>query len=155
MKQTGIQKLWHQDHFVTAIDHKDIDNPSSDSLHALLYIDPEELPTPYAELIGDYSIQLETKAGYLSGFTNRIVDDYHTRYVWVFEQALLHAAATKHSLSSELAISERVVGCMGNSFPELVDPEDEFKRAGDDPQLWSIGAAQYFDKPAESLISKL
>lgn len=155
MKQTGIKTLWREDHFVTAIDSTEIDNPSSDSLHALLYIEPDELPSTYAELIGNYSKQLETKAGYLSGITGYVTDDYHTRYVWVFEQALLHAAAKKHSLGDECSITERVIGYMGDGFPELIDSEDAFKPAGNNPQLWSIGARKYFRGPDRSLISRL
>jgi|GEM_PF-2430777 len=40
-----------------------------------------------------YMNNLETKAGFLSGIQSRDdTDDYHTKYVWAHEQALLHAA---------------------------------------------------------------
>lgn len=156
MKQHGIEKLWNENHFVTASDDCIIDNLSSDSLHALLYIEPDELPKGYAKLIQKYSRQLETPAGYMSGLTGYNSDVYHTRYVWVFEQALLHAAAKKHSLNHVSDVAERVVRFMGDSFPELIDTKDEkYQPAGNDPQLWSLGAYKYFSNSDISLVRKI
>jgi len=155
MKKLGIQKLWRGDHFVTAIDDTDIDPMSSDSLHSLLYIDQGELPRDYAQSICNYSQKLETKAGYLSGLVGSETDDYHTRYVWVFEQALLHAAAKKHTLRPGMAISERIVDYLDANFPELIDSQNGFRSAGNNPQLWSIGARKYFEDTSHSFIAKI
>jgi len=145
MKAVGIDKLWRNDHFVAAIDDSiDVDAPSSDSLHALLYIEPAEINKEYVKKIFKYSKQLETKAGYRSGIAGDISDTYHTQFVWVFEQALLHAAATKHGLVQAAAVTRRVLSYIGDVFPELIDIENDFAPAGNDPQLWSVGAVEYF-----------
>lgn len=154
MIRTGIKQLWTGDHFVVArdADGVDIDPPSSDSLHALLYIEPDALPDGYAESIEQYMRQLETGAGYRTGLpVGNSDDDYHTRYVWTHEQALLHAAAIKHNLQGVASVSPRIVGHLA-TFPELIDPTNGYKPAGNEPQLWAVGACQYFEDPRAALL---
>jgi glycogen debranching enzyme len=146
MVQTGIDQLWAEDHFIVARDGdgKDIDPPSSDSMHTLLYIEPTILPSAYAKRIEQYTRRLETKAGYRTGLpAGDSDDDYHTRYVWTHEQALLHAAATRHDLGEAAIIAARITNFL-DTFPELIDPTDGYKPAGNSPQLWAVGAHQYF-----------
>jgi hypothetical protein len=148
MTDTGIDRLWQDDHFIVARDGegKDIDPVSSDSLHSLNYINPAYISADYVGKIEKYMEKLETKAGYLSGVACRDeIDEYHTRYVWTHEQALLHSASKKHSMSKSASVSSRAVEYM-DTFPEIIDPIDGFKPAGNQPQLWAIGASRYFEK---------
>ena len=154
MIEKGFERLWKEDHFIVAVDGNDneIDPISSDSLHLLLYINPDYIPDGYAEKIQKYIEKLETKAGYLSGIAcMEGIDDYHTRYIWTHEQALLHAASKKHSLNKCAEVASRVIGFI-DTFPELIDPTSGFKPAGNHPQLWSIGASQYFENPSQSIL---
>jgi len=151
----GIKKLWNIDHFIVARDGDsvDIDSPSSDSLHALLFIEPSDLPSGYSKAIERYMSALETKAGYRAGLPVGISkDDYHTRYVWTHEQALLNSAALKHGLDEALQISARVVNYL-DTLPELIDPSQDYTPAGNSPQLWVVGAAKYFNNRFMSMSS--
>jgi hypothetical protein len=154
MIEKGFDSLWKVDHFIVALDGygNEIDPVSSDSLHSLLYINPDYIPDGHAQKVQKYMEKLQTKAGYLSGIACKgIIDDYHTRYIWTHEQALLHAASKKHSLDKGAEVCARVNGFI-DLFPELIDPTDGFKPAGNHPQLWTVGARQYFENPARSLL---
>lgn len=154
MMEKGLERLWQDDHFIVAIDGNSsiIDPISSDSLHSLLYINPGFIPDGYANRVQKYMSKLETKAGYLSGIAcQRGIDDYHTRYIWTHEQALLHAASKKHFLDESAEVATRITGYI-DTFPELIDPTRDFKPAGNQPQLWVVGASQYFENPSISLI---
>jgi glycogen debranching enzyme len=155
MKRVGLQTLWQGDHFMVALDNHTtiIDAPSSDSLHSLLYLEVDEIPETYVRAVEDYSEQLMTAVGYLPSIQqNTNPDLYHIRYLWVFEQALLHAAAQKHNLRTAAAIAKRVAPHLTNKFPELFDSANNFRPAGDTLQLWSIGAQRYFKHPANCLL---
>lgn len=156
MKTVGVDMLWAGDHFITAKDANSfvIDPPSSDSLHSLLYLEPNEIKAAYVKSIDTYSSQLVTTAGFMSGISQTDnPDTYHTRYLWVFEQALLHAAARKHSLKDTELVAERVMEFMDDdSFPELLDAENGFIGAGNSIQLWSVGAYRYFNNPSASFV---
>lgn len=155
MTKVGIAKLWAKDHFIVARDGDGtvIDAPSSDSLHALLYIEPYDIPSGYASSIEVYMRRLETKAGYRTGLpVGKSDDDYHTRYVWVHEQALLHSAASKHGLEESATITARVVDYLA-TLPELIDPTKNFAPAGNAPQLWVVGASKYFSDKFISVCS--
>jgi hypothetical protein len=154
MIEKGLESLWKEDHFIVACDGEgvEIDPVSSDSLHSLLYINPDYIPDGYAEQVQKYMGKLETKAGYLSGIAcKERIDNYHTRYIWTHEQALLHAASKKHSLDKSAEITARIVGFI-DTFPELIDPTRGFKPAGNQPQLWTVGASQYFENPLRTLL---
>jgi glycogen debranching enzyme len=156
MMKAGIEKLWEGDHFVTAIDEEGkIDSLSSDSLHALLYIPPSELPRGYAQKIEHYMEQLETPAGYRTGIPEVPgTDPYHTGYVWTHEQALLDAAAKKHHLERADRVADRVVPYIhpvDGIFPELIDAETG-EPAGNRLQLWAMGAYLYFQNPERALL---
>jgi len=154
MVQAGIDQLWAEDHFIVARDGDGvtIDPPSSDSLHALLYIEPSSLPDTYAQRIEQYMNQLKTKAGFRTGIpSGDIDDDYHTRYVWTHEQALLHAAASRHDLDKAAFISAQITDSLA-TFPELVDPINGYSPAGNAPQLWAVGARKYFNDPSKAYL---
>jgi len=155
MFKTGVEKLWSDDHFVTAIDADGvIDAPSTDSLYCLLHISPFILPENYAEKIQEYSRQLETKAGYRTGLpVSDGRDNYHTEYVWTHEQALIHAGAKRYGLEHVQTVSNRVVNFFDPSqelYPELVDAST-YVPAGNFKQLWSVRAYQYFQNPNKAL----
>ena len=149
MTQRGLAAFWRRDHFAVAVrGSTDVaDAVSSDSLHTLLFLEPGEIESSDLELVGRYSEQLATPFGYLPALpTDAGVDPYHTRYVWVHEQALLHAAADRHGLHHPRDIAARVIPAFGHGFPELIDPEDGSPIAGNRTQLWSIGAYRYFER---------
>ena len=153
MEQAGINRLWLDGHFVTAITANEvIDPPSSDSLHALYYIDPSSEPLPHdaAQAVEEYMIPLETMYGYRSGIpVNGNSDTYHTGYVWPHEQAFLHSAAERYKLERAKVVAQRVVSYCNSdrNYWELVDAENGSKQ-GNRLQLWVIGAIHYFNTTA-------
>ncbi|MCX6728710.1 MAG: hypothetical protein NTV39_03000 [Candidatus Saccharibacteria bacterium] len=154
MMDKGVEHLWAGDHFIVARDGNgiSIDPFSSDSLYCLLYINPDNIPEGYAESVENYMKMLETRAGYLTGIACKDgIDDYHTRYIWTHEQALLHAASKRHSLDKSAQVAARITDFI-DTFPELIDPTCGFKPAGNQPQLWAVGASQYFEDPTQSLL---
>lgn len=149
MLRRGLEFFWRDDHFIIARDGNGrvIDAPSSDSLHSLLYIDPEEIEPQYPSKVVAYSEQLVTRTGYLPAIRQvEELDTYHTDKVWVHEQALLHAAARRHDLQRAQEVAGRIIGTLEKGFPELVDPTEEGAHAGNTVQLWSIGAYLYFKR---------
>lgn len=154
MTAKGVDNLWAGDHFIVARDGDGgiIDAPSSDSLHSLLYIDPDLLPLGYAELIEQYMYQLETEAGYRTGIpVGNTKDRYHTDYIWNHEQAPLYEAARRFKLHRAMSVAKRVI-LHEIGFYELSNAQD-LTPAGNQIQLWVVGLHQYFDKPDHSLLS--
>lgn len=150
MTERGFQAFWRQDHFIIAAEASSfhIDHPSSDSLHMLLYIEPEEIDPLYAKKILEYSEQLATRSGYLPAIQQVAeLDPYHASFVWVHEQALLHMAARRHQLHRAEEVAMRILPVLEMGFPELVDPhQDSMQAHGNPNQLWSIGAHLYFER---------
>jgi glycogen debranching enzyme len=147
MTRRGFEMFWRGDHFTVAVqgDGTVVDPPSSDSLHSLLFLRRDEISEADAEGVVEYSEQLATPVGYLPGLAQAPVgDDYHTRWVWVHEQALLHAAARRHGLERAEQLAERITNSLARGFPELIDPATG-KPGGNPTQLWSIGANVYFE----------
>ncbi len=148
MVRRGFETFWRGDHFAVAVqgDGTVVDAPSSDSLHSLLYLRTGEISHADAERIVRYSEQLATDVGYLPALAQaQDGDDYHTRWVWVHEQALLHAAARRHGLAGAEVVAERVIPTLDQGFPELIDPVTR-QTGGNQTQLWSIGAHVYFQR---------
>ena len=155
MQTSGIEQLWQDDHFVTAIDadRKPVADHSTDSLDILSYLSPSVLDPEKARAIGDYSMVLATEYGFKGALTGKGIEDvYHTRYVWAFEQAMIHAAAKAHGLSDVQKIAARVQKIWRYGFPELIDPQEDFSPAGNPTQLWSVGAYEYFQSTNRSLL---
>jgi glycogen debranching enzyme len=150
MTERGFQAFWQQDHFIIATEESgfEIDHPSSDSLHILLYIEPEEIDPVYSQKIVEYSEQLVTRSGYLPAIQQVAeLDPYHASFVWVHEQALLHMAARRHHLHRAEEVAMRILPVLEMGFPELVDPhQDSVQAHGNPNQLWSIGAHLYFER---------
>lgn len=122
---------------------------SSDSLHALFYLDQDDLPKEVREGIVASSETLETPVGYrtLSAqLAEEMNDQYHGLTVWPFEQALIHIGARKFGLKRVEEVSERVTKYL-DTDPELFVIGDGITKAGCDPQLWTIAAKEYFKAP--------
>ncbi len=148
MTARGFETFWRDDHFAVAVERHGavVDPPSSDSLHSLLYIRPGDIARPDAQRLVHYSEQLATPYGYLAGLAQADdVDEYHTRWVWVHEQSLLHSAARRHGLDRAEEVATRIVPTLDRGFPELIDPSSGGPR-GNSTQLWSIGAHVYFGR---------
>ena len=149
LTQRGIEAFWRGNHFAVAVrgDAVIADATSSDSLHTLLFLEPGTIDSSGLALIEPYSEPLATPFGYLPALPVAAdVDPYHIRYVWVHEQALLHAAASRHGLQRATEIAARVTPAFEHGFPELIDPEDGSPIAGNRTQLWSVGAYLYFER---------
>ncbi|RLJ06125.1 MAG: hypothetical protein DRP18_01620 [Candidatus Aenigmatarchaeota archaeon] len=120
---------------------------SSDSLHVLFYLEKEEVSKEMLEGIVESSVSLETSAGYRTldaKAAKQVKDKYHAGTVWPFEQAIINSAARKHGLKRLEEISSRVMKYL-DTDPELfVIEENRVKKGGCDPQLWTIGAKEYF-----------
>ncbi len=148
MTRRGFEMFWRGEHFAVAVqaDGTVVDPPSSDSLHTLLFLQRNEISADDAEAVVEHCEQLATPFGYLPGLAQASGgDEYHTRWVWVHEQALLHAAARRHGLQRAEEIAERITRTLAQGFPELIDPANG-KPGGNPTQLWSIGAHVYFER---------
>ena len=149
LTQRGLEAFWRRDHFAVAVrgDGVVADATSSDSLHTLLFLEPGTIDSSSLALVEPYSEPLATPFGYLPALPEAAdVDPYHIRYVWVHEQALLHAAASRHGLQRSMELAARVIPAFEHGFPELIDPEDGSPIAGNRTQLWSVGAYRYFER---------
>lgn len=121
---------------------------TSDSLHALYYLETEDVTQEQIQKIVSASRELETPAGYrtMSVKTSELMGDkYHANTVWPFEQAIISMGAEKFGLPEVSEISRRVFGFM-DTFPEIlvIGENSEIKKGGCDPQLWSLAAVSYF-----------
>jgi hypothetical protein len=160
MMEAGIKRLWRGDHFVSAVDgYGDVDEkPSSDTLQALLYIPPEiaakHLPRNYRELVQSYMQQLETEFGYRANIPAKDgeggVDPYHT-YVWIYQNAELHAASVLHGLDAPKEVAQRsraLIDPADGIYPECADEGGNI--TGNVWQLWTMAAYLYFCHPERS-----
>jgi len=148
MTQRGFETFWRGDHFAVAVQANGaaVDPPSSDSLHSLLFLRRAEISSDDAKAVVGYSERLATPVGYLPGLAQaKGGDEYHTRWVWVHEQALLHAAARRHGLERAERVAERILPALAQGFPELIEPTTG-RPGGNPTQLWSIGAHVYFER---------
>jgi glycogen debranching enzyme len=133
-----------------------IDGISSGLLHGLAYLEPEDIPGDIAERIALFSQPLETSVGYrtIDAETEKDMHDkYHARTVWTYEQAMIHMAARKHTLPHVQEVSERIIPHIKETAPELflIDENNSPKADGNDTQLWSIGAQDYFAHPEREI----
>lgn len=127
---------------------------SSDSLHTLFYLEPDDIPRSWATGFVRASRPLETPLGY------RVLDSvfsvggkkrrYHSATVWPFEQAVIHAGAVKFGLARPQQISKRIVRALAEvgSSPEIFveGTSGIFTPGGCDPQLWTLAAQAYFSR---------
>lgn len=137
--------------FYTALDQKGpIPAVTSDALHALYYLEPDDLPAEWVTSIVRVSEALESHIGYMLMTPEdgkRMTRSYHADTVWPFEQALIHAAALKFDLERVQRVSQRVTRVLeGDSFPELMSLNVVEPGISSNPQLWTIASKHYFEK---------
>jgi glycogen debranching enzyme len=153
MYETGIAQFIRPDGYTAYRDASgEYTQASSDELHSLAYI-----PTAYAALlplgaIRQRAAKLATPFGYYCtdpGAARRLRDSYHGSKVWVVDQAFIHYGASRFGLQREAGIAARIAPHIGHGqelfaiqrrdrgAPKLI-PE------GNDRQLWSVAAAEYF-----------
>ncbi len=137
---------------------------SSDWLHMLFYLEPGDIPAGKLAGIIDGTTDLETNLGYrtLSEKSGKgMKDKYHVNTVWPFEQAIINSGARKHmkwaqkedekslaqKLSHVVEVSGRMSKYLDTATEQFVIKNGKMKKAGCDPQLWSLAAQEYFKNP--------
>jgi glycogen debranching enzyme len=131
-----------------------IEGISSDFVHSLFYLEPGDLAPEYIKIIEDSSNELETEIGYITLSPKTLdipKDDYHARTVWPFEQAIINIGAKKFNLQKIEETSRRIMQFLDTDPEIFIFQDDEFKKAGCDPQLWTVAAKNYFNSSAEML----
>lgn len=152
MKKFLNQRLIDRENgtFYLAIDKKGvISTVSSDNLHALFYLDKEDISEKDLNVIVSSSKSLETDLGYRTlpktEADSMFKDGYHSRTVWPFEQALINIGARKFGLSHVEEVSRRTLRHL-NTNPEIFILSGEgSSKGGNDPQLWTIAARKSFE----------
>jgi len=134
--------------FFTAVDAKgSIPAISSDALHALFYLEKDDLTAEQVDQIVLASEQLESHLGYMLMTPEdggRMERSYHADTVWPFEQALIHAGAQKFGLARVMRVCLRVQRALADSAPELLAVTSHEPEISSNPQLWTIAAVRYF-----------
>ena len=144
-----LQKLYDNElrTFYIAVDSQGlIGGISSDSLHALFYLNQDDLLKEKLEQIVLTSEILETPMGYGTlnpQLIDNTKDQYHST-IWPFEQALINIGAKKFNLSHVAEVSSRVTKYL-NTDPETFEINGgRIEGRGCDPQLWTIATRDYF-----------
>ena len=145
----SLRQLYNSNNksFYLAIDKEGkIDGITSDLLHSLFYLEKEDLNEEQIEGILFSSSSLETPLGYRTmSSVYTMIDQYHSETVWPFEQAIINLGAKKFGLKKVEEVSSRIIRYL-DSDPEYFKlVSGEFKKAGCDPQLWTIAAKEYFE----------
>ena len=148
----GLEKLFDNKlgTFYIAVDARGpICGVSSDSLHALHYLEPEDLQKDQLERIVKAAAELETPAGYRTlspKLSDKLEDKYHMNTIWPFEQTIIHAGASKFGLKHVKEVSKRVMKYL-KTDPEIFELDGTtINKGGCDPQLWTIAAKLYFSQ---------
>lgn len=136
--------------FFTAVDQLGpIRAITSDSLHALYYLEPEDIPRSWVKAIELASEPLETSVGYAvmtPEEAQRMARAYHASAVWPFEQALIHEGAGKFGLGRVQRVCQRISRVLHETEPELVRITITEPDISSNPQLWTIAARAYFER---------
>lgn len=127
---------------------------SSDSLHLLYYLEPDDIPLEKIESLVDSMRVLETTHGYrtmaeIQKYSSGLEvgeGEYHAQTVWPFEQAFIHMAAKKFGLFHVMEVSERVAKFLDTFTEIFMIDESGFRKDGAQNQLWTIAAKAYFDR---------
>lgn len=144
-----------------------IEGISSDSLHALFYLEPRDIGGVTLRKMLEASVVLETSFGYRTlspTESHEVADNYHATTVWTHEQAIIHKGATKHRAWAEENNFPRLAALLSR-IREVSSRVDMYLRAnpvrnpelftihgdvitpgGCDPQLWAIAARSYFSR---------
>lgn len=171
----AVQYLWDDGtgSFMVAWDKEGkIQGISSDALHSLYYLDREDLARRQVERLAASAGPLETMAGYRTAepcLVPRCPRGYHTRTVWLYEQALISMGARKFWLPGVEEVSSRVkdvyrqLGGLNSELVIVEEPageEEEFEmdaevikvsdvtlRANMRSLLMTAAAREYFSSP--------
>lgn len=123
---------------------------SSDALHMLAYLHPEDVPQRKLARISAGSEHLETQYGFRTygpGQPDYSPRDYHLGGIWPFEQAFIARGSIVHDLSKGLTVALRTIDALEQlGFVELYYFEQEKglmsggtqEAEGCDVQLWSL-----------------
>ncbi len=145
--------LWDEkiDYPLIARDRKGgIPGISSDALHMLAYLHPEDVPQRQLALIYAGSEQLETQYGFRTyglGQPDCSPRDYHLGAIWPFEQAFIAYGSIVHSLPKALTVALRTINALEQlGFVELYYFQQDTglmsggtqEAEGCDVQLWSL-----------------
>ena len=121
---------------------------TSDALHALYYLEVDDLTAEQIDSIVLASEQLESQIGYMLMTPedgHRMERIYHADTVWPFEQALIHAGARKFGLERVMRVCQRIMRVLPDSTsPELLSIKVLEPGIASNPQLWTIAAKSYF-----------
>lgn len=128
----------------------DIGGVTSDSLHALFYLEPGDVGDAVIQMIVQSSKVLETAAGYRTmepGSASRMSHGYHADTIWPFEQSMIAAGAAKFGLAEVGKIARRIVPYLSAGATEILRIKGNgFVPDGCDPQLWTLAAQRYFER---------
>lgn len=127
---------------------------SSDFLHILYHLEPGDLTVAQLAWIRERARPLETPIGYRALDPHMLaVSPYHSKTVWPFEQALIHAGATRFGWRDEAAVAQRVVDRLDVDLPEFreiyrvsANGTVEPQAVGATLQLWTLAARVYFER---------
>ncbi len=151
--KTGLESLYVEKMGTLCIGHDKagpIHQISSDSLHALFYLEEGDLAKDQIQSIEASSTPLETPIGYrtlTAQAAEEVEDKYHASTVWPFEQAIINSAAKRFGLKRAEMISSRITGKL-DTDPELFYIKgSRFIKSASDPQLWTWAAKKYFQRP--------
>lgn len=124
---------------------------TSDVLHLLFYLEPGEIPAEDLRRNVQAAARLATVCGYRTldpALEAPEKDPYHARTVWPFEQAFIHIGLVKHGFTEEAQIAARVMEFLDSEAEYFLLEDEGPRKAGCDPQLWTIGAKKYFQSVA-------
>lgn len=151
MRTKLIGELYDKDTgFIIAKDKKgEVKAISSDSLHSLFYMDKGDIPDEQAKNFERLSRELETVIGYRaieSKKENLYKRNYHSGVVWPFEQALIHVGGRRFALRNVMKNADKIIHVLqnDNEYFTIDKTGTKYKKAGADPQLWTIATKKYF-----------
>lgn len=157
--KSGLNKFFDKDEksFYIAIDAQGpIKGVSSDMLHALFYLESGDLTEEQLDAIKSSSSELETPVGYLvltPKLREQVKNPYHSSTVWPYEQAVINIGARKFNLHDIEQISRRVYPHLDTAPEIFVLTENETRKGGCDPQLWTLAAKKYFESlPLDEIV---
>jgi glycogen debranching enzyme len=122
---------------------------SDDYLHGLYYLEPSDVSATQLDYIIQSSKELETDFGYRTNSADfcDLLDSYHSCTLWPFEQGFIYLGAQKFVLIHVMDVAKRVVKTL-DTDPEILlfhtNNGQEYKKSGNDPQLWTVAVKQFF-----------
>ncbi|MCK4730718.1 MAG: hypothetical protein KAT28_05360 [Candidatus Aenigmarchaeota archaeon] len=127
---------------------------SSDSLHSFYYLDRKDITREQLKGITKSSEVLETPIGYRTldpALASKSDDPYHSKTVWVFEQAMIDDGSRGLGIERPKKISSRIIPKLPiHSELFTIDDKGNANEGGCNPQLWSIAAEDYFESSRPS-----